>query len=265
MSYDLFESFKSTLDRHSLWNSGEAVLIAVSGGADSICLLDLFASLREREAFPLYVAHVNHGLRGDESDADEGFVAASAKRLGVPFYVKKLGPDELRSSPKGLEAAARKARFEFLTGIATQTGSSRIALGHTRDDQAETFLLRLLRGSGRRGLGGMHPRTEEVFIRPLLEISRPAVRSHLQARGILWREDSSNEDLGRTRNRVRHRLLPMLKEEFNPEIALGLARTASVFREENDYLDLVTRDLERRLLRVEEQGLSVGIPALRML
>jgi tRNA(Ile)-lysidine synthase len=265
MLSDLFEPFKSTLDRHELWRSGESVLVAASGGADSTCLLDLFARLREKEAFPLRVAHLNHGLRGLESDADERFVAEVASRLGVPFHARRLGPDDLKDAPLGLEAAARKARYRFLKRIAKETGSVRIALGHTQEDQAETFLLRLIRGSGRRGLGGMRPLSEGNLIRPLLEISREAVRSYLRGRGAPWREDSSNDDLRRARNRVRHRLLPLLKEEFNNEIIAGLARTAGVFREENDYLDFVTRDLERRLMRDEEQGLTLGIPALRVL
>jgi len=265
MSFDLFESFKSALDRLALWKKGEAVLIAASGGPDSTGLLDLFARLQEESPFPLAVVHLNHGLRGDESDADERFVETLAKRHNLSFHVRRISRVELEGTTEGLEAAARKARYRFLRETARTTGSSRVALGHTREDQSETLLMRLLRGSGRRGLGGIHPCVDGIFIRPLLEVSRETVKAYLLRRGETWREDSSNQDLRRMRNRVRHRLMPLLRQEFNPEIDAVLARTATFFREEDEFLDTLTVDLARRLIRNEAQGFCLSIPALRVL
>ena len=140
-----------------------------------------------------------------------------------------------------------------------------MALGHTRDDQAETFLLRLFRGAGTRGLAGIYPVLEGLFIRPLLFTGRDKVEEYLNGQGLAWRSDSSNADTGRTRNRIRARLLPLIREEFNPEITSVLARTSEVLREEEAYLDGVTNDLEARLLRREPSGVSVSIPSARLL
>jgi tRNA(Ile)-lysidine synthase len=265
MSSDLFDSFKAVLARDGMWTPETAVLAAVSGGADSTCLLDLFRRLRGESPFDLAVAHLNHSLRGAESDRDEEFVRSLAGRLGLPFHVRRLSPGSLEGSKDGLEAAARRARYAFLEEMARGIGAKRVALGHTRDDQAETFLLRLVRGSGTRGLAGIYPVVEGLFIRPLLGVGRNDVEAYLKERSLPWRLDSSNADPGRTRNRIRSRLLPLLREEFNPEIVPALARATEILREEEAYLDEVTRHLAQRLLRREAYGIALSIPAVRVL
>jgi tRNA(Ile)-lysidine synthase len=248
-----------------MWIPGTSVLVAVSGGADSVCLLDLFHRLREDSPFPLAVAHLNHALRGAASDRDEEFTASLAARLGLPFHSRKLPAGSLETSAEGLEAAARRARFAFLEEVARKTGSERVALGHTRDDQAETFLLRLVRGAGTRGLAGIYPIVAGLFIRPLLGVSRSEVEACLGEQLLPWCLDASNADMGHTRNRIRARLLPLLREEFNPEIASVLARTAEILREEEAYLDETTRRLADRLLKRDPSGLTLSIPAARLL
>jgi tRNA(Ile)-lysidine synthase len=265
MPPDLFPRFRDILLRDGLWRPGEAVLVAVSGGPDSTCLLDLFLQLRAEREFPLGVAHLNHSLRGEESDADEAFVADLARRAKLPFHLRRLAPGSLAGTGEGLEGAARRARLAFLRETAAQHGIPRVALGHTRDDQAETLLLRLLRGAGSRGLSGIRPQAEGIFIRPLLDVSRAEVEAHLAARGRRFRVDSTNADLTRTRNRVRHRLLPFLRREFPGEIDALLARTAEILRAEDAYLDEVVRELGKRLIRREEAGSVLSVPALRLL
>ncbi len=265
MPPDLFESFKSALNRQALWVKPESVLVAVSGGPDSVALLHLFGRLRAESRFPLSVAHLNHALRGEESDMDEAFVADLSLRYQVPYISRKLSPGQLGGAPEGMEAAARKVRYDFLRDAAGRVGAARVALGHTKSDQAETLLLRLLRGSGPRGLGGIHPSRDGLFIRPLLESSREEVEAYLRNSGERWREDSSNQDLRRTRNRIRHQLMPLLQSQYNPEVVDVLSRTTSVLREEDEYLDSVVRELARRLVRQEEQGIALAIPAVRVL
>ena len=265
MSSDLFEAFRNTLLAGGLWRPGESVLVAASGGADSTALLDLFHRLRGEADFPLTIAHLNHGLRGEEADGDEAFVMALADRMAVPCHRHRLPAGALQGADSGPEAAARRARRQFLHQTADRIGAGRGARGHTRDDQVETFLLRILRGSGRAGLGGMAPRSADRLIRPLLSFTRARIEAYLRDRGWSWRTDSSNADLSIPRNRVRHRLLPLLRAEFNPGVDSVLERSAAVLRDEEAYLDSATGELFRRLARRGEAGLSLSIPALRIL
>ena len=248
-----------------MWAEGTSVLVAVSGGADSVCLLDLFRRLREASSFPLAVAHLNHALRGPESDLDEEFVAGLARRHGLPFHAHKLSVGELAGAPDGLEAAGRRARYAFLEKTARSIGANRVALGHTRDDQAETFLMRLIRGAGTRGLSGIYPVAQGRFIRPLLDVGRRDVEAYLREKSLCWREDSTNADLSRTRNRIRARLVPMLREDFNAEIGAALARATEILREDDAYLNEVTSHVSERLLKRDPLGLCVSIPAIRVL
>ena len=162
------------------------------------------------------VAHLNHKLRGEASEEDERFVAGLAARHGVPFYREEAAAGIAGGN---LEQNARRERLKFFSRLIGEGKANRIATGHTRDDQAETVLFRLLRGSGLTGLAGILPVTREGLIRPLLDVSRAEVEEFLRARGTAWREDCSNHDRRFARNRIRHDLLPRLAREWNPEIA----------------------------------------------
>jgi tRNA(Ile)-lysidine synthase len=185
------------------------------------------------------IAHFNHKLRGEASEEDERFVAALARELGVPFY-----RDEARvvdGSGGNLEQNARQARRGFFASLIKEGKGDRVALGHTRDDQAETVLFRMLRGSGLAGLAGIHPVTADgiirplILIRPMLDVTRREVEEYLRERGIPWREDQSNCDLRFARNRIRHHLLPQLAREWNPRIAASLAQLADLAFEEESW------------------------------
>jgi len=220
---------------------GEGLVVAVSGGGDSVALLRLAHAVRERLDLRISVAHLNHGTRGIASSDDAASVERLAASLGLPFDLGHWRPERANH----FEADARSARYAWLTSVARERGASHVAVGHTRDDQAETILFRILRGTGPRGLSGIPSRRRladgVTLIRPLLDVSRDDLRAHLEAIGQPFREDASNADLARTRNRIRNDLLPKLAAEYNPQVAETLVRLGALARD----------DLTRRLKRVE--------------
>jgi tRNA(Ile)-lysidine synthase len=227
----LFDKVVETISRYSMFGPGLRVGIAVSGGADSVCLTHLLVELASQWNLRLGVLHLNHGLRGAESDADEEFVRALAGRLGLPCFARR---EELAKAEGNLEQAARLARLAFF-GDLLKSDFDRIATAHTKSDQAETVLYRILRGSYTTGLAGIRPVTSTGVVRPLLYIERCEVEEYLRRRGLPWRQDSSNHDLSFDRNRIRHVLLPELAREWNPQLPEILARHADLAREDEEF------------------------------
>ncbi|MBI4161571.1 MAG: tRNA lysidine(34) synthetase TilS [Acidobacteria bacterium] len=232
---DTRQRFLRTLNRYAMVHPGERVVVAVSGGPDSSALLHLFLENRDRLRIKLSVAHLNHGLRGAESDADAAFVRALARRHRLPLHSARLAPGRL-AGRGSVEARGREERLRFFRTVLRRAGADRVAVGHQENDQAETFLLRLVRGSGRTGLGGIHPVWEGYLIRPLIEIPRTAILEYLRSRGIPFRDDASNRDRRFLRNRIREDLIPALAA-LNPGIVRILARTADRLREEDRVLE----------------------------
>jgi tRNA(Ile)-lysidine synthase len=227
-----------------MFQPGQRVGVAVSGGPDSVCLLHVLMALAPRWNLRLSVLHLNHLLRGPESDADAGFVRGLAERLGLPLYLEATDVNaEAAANGDNLEQAARLARRRFFFDFLNNGKLDRVALGHTRSDQAETVLYRFLRGSGTAGLAGIRPITSEGLVRPLLEISRAEVESYLKQNRIPFRQDSSNFDLGFARNRIRRELLPQLEREWNPNLADLLAQTAQWAQAEETYWESETARL----------------------
>jgi len=222
----------ATISRYSMFAEGQRVGVAVSGGADSVALLHLLSELAPRFGMSLHVFHLNHCLRGEQSDADEHYVRGMAEALGVPVLAEKA---DVAARGGNLEQAARDARREFFHSAMGRLGLDRVALGHTMNDQAETVLLRLLRGSGTAGLAGILPVTAEGFVRPLLEVERCELEEWLASRGVGWRQDHTNLDPRFARNRLRLHFLPRLVRDFNPNLVETLARTADIAREEEEY------------------------------
>jgi len=210
---------------------GETLLVALSGGPDSVALTAALAALRRKRGFELVAAHLDHALRPGSAE-DAAFCAQLCGSLGIPLRAGTGRVRERAALEKGgLEQAARLERYSFLRRVRDDEGAVAIAVAHTRDDQAETLLLRLLRGAGASGLAGMRPRSGDL-LRPLLGVSRKDVLAYLGERGLAWREDPSNADTALTRNRVRRELLPYLEERFNPRVREALARTADLLAEE---------------------------------
>ena len=233
------------------------MIVAVSGGPDSVCLLHV---LRELKIRVTGVAHVNHKLRGEDSEADEGFVAGMAREMGLRFHSTVAV-----CSGGNLEQTARRARRDFLHGLIRRGLADRIALGHTRDDQAETVLFRMLRGSGLAGLAGILPVTAEGLIRPLLGVTRGEVETFLRERGIPWREDASNREPRFARNRIRHDLLPQLKQDWNPRLTETLAHLADLAYEEERWWAAEIARIAQRTLVISPGSVEVSVRDLAQL
>ena len=221
---------RKTIEKHRLIGRGDRILVGVSGGADSVCLALVLNEL----GFPLGIAHVNHSLRGTDSDEDESFAAALAQRIGVPYFSRRVS-----LIAGNIEAAGRDARRDFFVETAAQYGFTRIALAHTLNDRVETFLLNLLRGSGPDGLVSMGAVSGRI-IRPLIEVGRDAVEAYLHERQQTWRTDASNLDRTFARNYLRHDVIPHLAEEFNSNLVETLSRTVEILEGEDAWIRALT-------------------------
>ena len=239
------------------------MVVALSGGADSVALLLALRELAESEGFCVAgAAHLNHQLRRPDADADEQFCRDLARQLEMPIDIDCVDvAARARETGVSIEHAAHTERYAFFDRAAARLGASTVAVAHTRNDQAETFLLRLLRGAGPRGLSGMHPRAG-IVVRPLLETSRDEVRAFLRERGVPFREDASNADLAIPRNRIRHELLPLLDELFAPGIVDILDREATIARDDADYLDAAACAASARLITQTINGVELDADAL---
>ncbi|HAH21141.1 MAG: tRNA lysidine(34) synthetase TilS [Omnitrophica WOR_2 bacterium GWF2_43_52] len=233
----LLSKFKQSVKRSQLINANDTIVIGVSGGPDSVCLVYLLRALQKEYGLTLSIAHLDHMLRGKDSEKDARFVFELSEKLKIPAFFKKVAIAKL--AQKGsFEELARKERFDFFFETAKKVGAKKIALGHTLDDQAETVLMRMLRGSGLMGLAGILPRKKMgdfVIIRPLLEIQRSEIETFLRLRKITPRIDITNQSEVYLRNRIRHKLLGELKK-YNPNIKTVLAATAEHIALDYDYL-----------------------------
>jgi tRNA(Ile)-lysidine synthase len=258
---NLLTHVEQQLRARGLFRPQQAVLVAVSGGLDSMVLLDLLHKLAPQHQWRLTVAHLNHRLRGRSSAADEALVRRTAKDLGLPIAVEREDVRRVAELQKlSIEMAARKVRHEFLARVARQNGIPSVALAHHADDQLESFFLRLLRGSGGEGLGGMKWKSESPadraveLVRPLLDQSKEDLRAHACAHRIQYREDASNNSLDFLRNRVRHRLLPLLKREYQPGLDKTLLRVMDIVQSEAEVVTQLALARRQRMLGAKSKS-----------
>ena len=238
----LVSKAKKIIEKYRLIERGDKVLIAVSGGSDSLGLLYILNSLKKRLNFSIHIAHLDHMLRKD-SRKDKIFVEKVAKKLNLPFTTSQINVKALLKK-SSQEEVARNVRLSFLFKVAREVGVDKIALGHTVDDQAETVLMRILRGSGLQGLGGIFPKRkidQFVIIRPLIELSRREIQKFLKKRKINYRTDYTNRENKYFRNRIRNKLLPLLEKDFNPNIKQCLANMAQSIAMDYGYLLKLSR------------------------
>jgi tRNA(Ile)-lysidine synthase len=245
---------RDTIVRFDLLERDDKVLIACSGGADSVALAAVLLELRDEYSLRLALAHFNHRLRRCAA-ADERFVIDLAQKLELPLY---LGREDIRAYARkkgmNLEEAGRERRYAFLREAAARIGAFKIATGHTLTDQAETVLMRILRGSGPAGLGGISPCIDGLIIRPLIEVERRDVEAYLRARKMPYRQDETNRDFRYLRNRVRGRLIPYLQRNFEPEVIRHLGRLAEICREEEGFWErAVQKEMKRMVLRQDDR------------
>ena len=267
------EKVKETIKKHGMLSSGDRVVVGVSGGPDSVALLHILKELAPRLMISLSIAHLNHRFRGRDSDRDAEYVQELAKKLNLPIIVESRDvPAFIKKEGLSPEDGARRARYDFFARVAKQIKADKIALGHNADDQAETVLMRLLRGSGREGLGGIPPvrdleaQSQKIqIIRPLIETTRDEIKKYLKENRIKSRLDASNIEPVYLRNRIRLKLLPLLAK-YNPNIKSILVRTAQLLREEDRYLEeIVNRHLKQMIKRRGEEKITLDITKLSSL
>lgn len=248
--WNLMEKVLKYIREQKLLKAGDRVAIACSGGADSVALFRVLLDLREDLGIVLSVVHFHHQIRGAEADADQEFVRALAAEHQIEFYLGQGNvPEYAEKNRLSLETAARELRHQWFAKLIQQKKADKIATAHTQDDQAETVLMRVLRGTGARGLAGIAPEQKERhLVRPLLTTTRSEIESYLQKIGQAWCEDMTNRDVAHTRNRVRHTLLPLLEREFNPAIRETLADLAELARAEEEYWRQEVSQLLPRLM-----------------
>jgi tRNA(Ile)-lysidine synthase len=240
----MLRTIRKTIEKFAMLKTGTHILAAVSGGPDSVALLRVLTILSPEYGLRLTVAHLNHGLRGVEADKEENFVRKLCAETGISCICRKVDISSLhKGQGRSLEEIAREARYKFLDEIANSFGADRIATGHHRDDQAETVLINLIRGSGSEGLKGILPVRDGRIIRPMIEVTRHEIIEFLGREELTYMIDSSNLIPVFFRNRIRNDLIPTLIANYNPRIVQGLCQTAEIMRRDDDYLQQVVRQI----------------------
>ena len=256
----IHRTVEHTLRTYRMVQNGDAVLIGVSGGPDSVALVHILLAFAPAYSLRIALAHLNHCLRQNESDRDEAFVTELAKQLALPIHVEREDVHRYQKRHRylSLEEAAREVRYRFYHAIAARFEYDKIALGHHADDNAELILMGLLRGSGPAGLSGIPPVRDDKIIRPLIHMRRSQIMNYVAVKGLDYIEDSSNRDLQFLRNKIRHRLIPELKAEYNPKLIAALNRLAAILDAEHEMLEKLIQPIFEKALIFEKQG-SLGL------
>ena len=249
-----------TINKYSMISKGDKVIVAVSGGPDSIALLNALINLKEKLGCSLYVAHVNHMIR-EVADSETEYVQEFCKSRGIECFVKKVDVISLANEKKiGTEEAGRNVRYEFFDEIFNKVNADKIAIAHNANDNAETVLMNVLRGSGISGLKGIEPIRDNKFIRPLIEIERADIEKYCEEKTLNPKFDESNKDNTYTRNKIRNLLIPFLKEEFNPSVVEGLNRLSDLASQENKYIEeIVNKEYANILVSTDSEKIVLNL------
>lgn len=231
---NLIKQVKNFSFQHSLWNKGDQIIVGVSGGPDSVCLLNILVKIAPKYNLKLRIAHVNYGIRKKDADRDERIVKQLAEQYRLKIDILRFKTSHF-STTKNLENKLRDIRYDFFEKLLKEHGFDSIAIAHNQDDQAETVLMRLIRGSGLQGLGAMRAKTNSV-IRPLLNTSKKNILNYLKSEKINFGIDITNKDTRFLRNKFRHRLLPYLEKNYNPKIKESLSKTSALIADDYDFI-----------------------------
>lgn len=251
------EIVEATINKYSLIDDGDKIVVAVSGGPDSICLLNVLNEIicSRKKQIKMVVAHVNHMIRNEAKD-DEKFVENFCKKIGIEFYSKSIDVKEIANNNKiGLEEAGRIARYEFFDEVLKLTKSNKIAIAHNKNDKIETIIMHALRGSGTSGLQGIQAKSG-IYIRPLIDCDRENIELYCKENNIDARIDKTNFDNIYTRNKIRNVVIPYIKQEFNPNIINTLSRLSDLIKEENDYIDNQVKNIFEKI-KLEETNAQI--------
>lgn len=242
----------TTIEKYNLIQANDKIVLGVSGGPDSLFMLDILNKLKEKLQIEIVVAHVNHMIR-EEANEEEEFVQEFCKKINVEFYSKRIEVEKYANNNKiGLEEAGRKIRYEFFDEVASKTNSNKIAIAHNKNDKVETILMNVLRGSGVTGLQGIQPKKDNKIIRPIIEIERQDIEKYCRENKLEPKIDISNFDNTYTRNKIRNVVIPYVKKEFNPNFIETITRLSEVITEENKFLKNITEQRYSEIL-IEEK------------
>jgi len=263
----MIKKVRDTIKKYRMIERGDVIIVAVSGGPDSVALLKVLDIFSHKYMLTLITAHLNHGLRGEESNRDEEFVRKLSGSMGIEFECKYVDIPSLRQEKgRSTEEIAREERYQFLAEVARKHRARKIALGHHLDDQTETVLMNFIRGSGMEGLKGILPVREGMYIRPLIATTRGDILDFLERKGIQFMMDSSNAHDLYFRNRIRHHLIPELREHYNPKIEESLAHMAEIIRLEDEYIKTVLKEvLSKWMVDGGKEEIRINIPEFLML
>ena len=250
----LKEQVINTIKKYNLIKENDSIVIGVSGGPDSICLLHILNELKNELNFKIYVAHINHMIR-EEADEETEYVKKFCKNLGIECYIKRIDVIEIANNLKrGTEETGRQIRYEFFNEILEKTNSNKIATAHNNNDKVETILMNILRGSGTSGLKGIEAIRDNKYIRPLINTSREEIEEYCATNKLEPKIDKSNNENIYTRNKIRNIVITYIKQEFNPNIIKTINRLSEVANEENEYLNKVTENEFNKLLLEKENN-----------
>lgn len=257
--FDLIDSALKTIIENNMFDKGDRVIVAVSGGPDSIALLHVLYKLKEELHISLYVAHINHGLRGIESDKDEEYVGKVCKDLNIEFRSKKVDINEIsRLRNMSSESAGREVRYEFFKELVKKFSAQKVAIAHNANDQAETILMRIMRGTGMDGLIGIRPVRDNIFVRPLINCTRNEIEQYCLENKLNPRIDKTNLEAIYSRNKVRLQLIPYIQENFNKDIIQGLNRLSDTIKIDNDYIEAISKEKYKKYCDTNEEKVIIS-------
>ncbi len=256
----LKEKVLQTIKKYNLIKKGEKIVVGVSGGPDSICLINILNEIKQQEKIDLIVCHINHLIR-EEAGEDERFVQEYCKEKQIPFFTKHVEVEKIAKTRKiGTEEAGREERYKFFNEILEKNNANKIATAHTKNDNSETVLMNIIRGSGTSGLKGITPIRDEKYIKPLIECTREEIERYCEEKKLNPRYDKTNNENIYTRNKVRNILIPLIKEEFNPNIIETIDRLSDLAKKENEYLEEMTIKIyQENLIKEEKQEIILKL------